>query len=684
MDFINHTDSSITAIKRDTRKADEMSPITTEAKLVKTPLEDITNTQALCDNSEMQDVVKKKPSAFYGNIAKTVSIKTPTDEQADGYPSPSTGGEVSQMIEEPASSAYRHESTGTHFTELPISEDSNGEMTSVASERIELNPEAPAFAQQRATEEQSIGSPSFEVNTQDISCFDCEEAEHIEESHSRQEAVERQHLYYSMHEVWNNESVPFYNNQTSSAAEGYPPNNQEAAGHQSANASASEDETGELYPINDKAYALTQEATEKQSADTPCYEAVNFQYEPAYYDYLDTILEESESDHDEAIKAKSIQENITNSATSSPFESSVASSNESATNESGVIDSYISDTLEISTTIVDPDTPNTMASEHSNGGGNKRIIRFDRNGDLYLKVGTNHPRNMLVDSRALGRASVKLHAVISESAKGNNGDQWTIEFPDDDPKSFAILLNLVHARFEKVPAIVTLDRLFGVCTLASRYDMTSVLRPVAERWYMSARTIDIGSIFKMAFIAWELGFATDFGEIVGYITHNCSLDDDSELVFGHNKERLKENEIIQKLPIMKCQGLSELILSCSVSGKLCGSRHGRSEICLMLGKMFSKAEEEGVMDLFTPGSMYQHCGSLSMSLATLERNISSVAEYMDVCGSCIGVFELLTEVRTQFGRAGDPLYLHHIHTMAKQAKKVQMGAWSSEDEKDED
>jgi hypothetical protein len=104
----------------------------------------------------------------------------------------------------------------------------------------------------------------------------------------------------------------------------------------------------------------------------------------------------------------------------------------------------------------------------------------------------------------------------------------------------------------------------------------------------------------------------------------------------------------------------------------------------MLGKMFSKAEEEGVMDLFTPGSLYQHCGSLNLSLATLEKKISSVAEYMDVCGSCMGVFELLTGVRAQFERAGDPLYLRHIHAMAKQAKKVQMGTWTSEDDKDDD
>ncbi|KAG8675254.1 hypothetical protein FPOAC2_01303 [Fusarium poae] len=455
MDFINHTDSSATAMKGDARKADEISPMGTEIKLVKAPLGDITNIQASRDNSEKHDAVKENPAAFCDKITEIKPTKVPTEEQTDGFSSPSTVGEVSRMIEEPAPTIYRYESTSTHLSELPISEDANNEMTSVvsdrielpptkdtrheitsvASDRIELNPEAPSFSQQQALETQPSGSPVFNITYQDLSDFIHEQTEGINEgSPTRQEAVEPRHLYYT-YDVWNNETVPCCNKQTSSVAEGYPPNYHEAAEHQSANASASEDETDEFCPINDKAYALTQhEAAEKQSANFPYHEAVDFEHQPAYYDYLDTILEESESEHDEVIKAKFVQENAINSATSSPFKSSVASSNASATNEWGVIDSYISDTLENSTTIVDPDTPNTVASDHSSGEGKKRIIRFDPNGDLYLKVGTNHTRNMLVDSRALGRASSKLHAVISESAGDDTGEHWTIEFPDDDPK----------------------------------------------------------------------------------------------------------------------------------------------------------------------------------------------------------------------------------------------------------
>ncbi|GKU14663.1 unnamed protein product [Fusarium langsethiae] len=672
MDFINHTDGNTTTVKPDTRKADEMSLTNAETKLAKTPLGEITNTQTSRDNSVQHGAIKEKPAIFRDEVTEPESIKAPTGEQAGCCPSPSTDGEVSCMVEEPASSPDRHEFTGTPFSELPISEDTNDETTSVTGERVELNPEAPVFSQQQALEKQSTGSSAFEVTSQDLSYFDHERTDGTkEEFPNHQDAVRPYPIYYSTYEVDDNKTSPLCDKQTSPVTEGYPTNYHEAAEHKSANASESDDRTKELSPISGKTNGLTHhEATGQQPVKIPYYEAIDIHHQTAYYEYLDTILEESESEHDEVIKTKFKQRNTTNSDTSSRFENSIASSSELATNESVAIDSQMSESLELGDTIVDPDTPNTVASEHLSEGGKKRIIRFDRDGDLYLKVGTNHSRNMLVDSRALGRASAKLHAVISESAKYDSGDHWTIEFPEGDQKSFAILLNLIHARFEKVPANVTLDRLFGVCTLANKHDMTSVLRPVAERWYLSARTLDIASIFKMAFIAWELGFATDFGEIVGYITHNCSQDEDSELVFGPSKERLAENEVMQNLPIM-------------MSGKLCGSRHGRSEICLMLGKMFSKAEEEGVMDLFTPGSLFQHCESLSMSLATLERKISSVAEYMDVCGSCVGVFELLTEVRAQFGRAGDPLYLHHIRAMATQANKVQMGTWVSDDEKDE-
>ncbi|QPC75641.1 hypothetical protein HYE68_006393 [Fusarium pseudograminearum] len=552
MDFINYKDNNVTIAKVNVEKSDEISPTGIETKLAKTPLGDITNTHACRDNSEKHVAVKEKPTIFHDEIDEPESNSTAAEEQADGCLSPADE-DSSLMIEEPVSPHYHYEPTGAYFSQPPSIESSNDETTSVTSEHVELNPGAPVFIQQRALEQQFSISPAFEVNSQDLSYFDYERSEAVkEESSYHHEAAGFQPIYCHAHEAQSNAAASFFDKETSPITEGYPPTHHEAAEPQSANASTGAHETDEFSPTSGETHALApDEVTDQRLAEVPHYETVEFQHHSAYYDHLDTIVEESESEHDEVIQPRCIREHTTDSDTWSRSENSIVSSNESV-NESGVTDSQISDTLEIGTAIVDPDTPNAATSKQPIEGEKKRTIRFDPNGDLYLKVGTSHPRNMLVDSRALGRASAKLHAAISQNVKDDTGGRWTIEFPEDDPKSFAILLNLIHARFEKVPANVKLDRLFDVCVLADKYGMTSVLRPVAERWYLSARTLDKDSIFKMAFIAWELGFATDFGEIVGYITHNCSLDGDSELVFGSSKERLAENEIMQTLPILTC------------------------------------------------------------------------------------------------------------------------------------
>ncbi|UZP33595.1 hypothetical protein NXS19_001411 [Fusarium pseudograminearum] len=508
MDFINYKDNNVTIAKVNAEKSDEISPTSIETKLAKTPLGDITNTHACRDNSEKHVAVKEKPTIFHDEIAEPESNSTAAEEQADGCLSPADE-DSSLMIEEPP----------------PSIESSNDETTSVTSEHVELNPGAPVFIQQRALEQQFSISPAFDVTSQDLSYFDYERSEAVkEESSYHHEAAGLQPIYYChAHEAQSNATASFFDKETSPITEGYPPTHHEAAEPQSANASTGAHETDEFSPTSGETHALApDEVTDQRLAEVPRYETVEFQHHSAYYDHLDTIAEESESEHDEVIQPRCIREHTTNSDTSSRSENSTASSNESV-NESGVTDSQISDTLEIGTAIVDPDTPNAATSKQPIEGEKKRTIRFDPNGDLYLK-----------------------------NVKDDTGGRWTIEFPEDDPKSFAILLNLIHARFEKVPANVKLDRLFDVCVLADKYGMTSVLRPVAERWYLSARTLDKDSIFKMAFIAWELGFATDFGEIVGYITHNCSLDGDSELVFGSSKERLAENEIMQTLPILTC------------------------------------------------------------------------------------------------------------------------------------
>jgi hypothetical protein len=202
--------------------------------------------------------------------------------------------------------------------------------------------------------------------------------------------------------------------------------------------------------------------------------------------------------------------------------------------------------------VLGDDSVSTETSESVSSQNEKPMISFDEGGDLYLKVGQNPGRIMLVDSRALSRVSPRLKEIISLNQKAINDSDWTIELPDDDADPFALLLNLIHTRFEKVPSKVSLKKLYGVCILTKKYEMKQVLRPVAERWFkaVGTSTEDYGLFFKKAFIAWELGFAEELSDMVGHVVLNCSLDADDQLVIGENKERLSDFEGFQRVPIL--------------------------------------------------------------------------------------------------------------------------------------
>jgi hypothetical protein len=213
-----------------------------------------------------------------------------------------------------------------------------------------------------------------------------------------------------------------------------------------------------------------------------------------------------------------------------------------------------SESVDLEVTGIDTDhSVSTESSESFSNESGKPLICFDESGDLYLKVGQNPGRLMLVDSRALSRVSPRLKHIVSFNQKDTeDGGSWTIELPDDDPVPFTVIMNLIHTRFEKVPAKVSLKKLYGACILTSKYEMTQVLRPVAERWFkaLGTSTEDYGLFFKKAYIAWELGFSEELSEMMGHVVLNCSLDWNDQLVIGVNKERLCDFEGLQRIPIL--------------------------------------------------------------------------------------------------------------------------------------
>ncbi|WZH39715.1 uncharacterized protein QYS62_000640 [Fusarium acuminatum] len=345
--------------------------------------------------------------------------------------------------------------------------------------------------------------------------------------------------------------------------------------------------------------------------------------------------------------------------------------------------------------------PQPKANEPIAIGFRKSTICFDPNGDLMLTIGSGLGRNMLVDSRALSRASHKLHTILSRDGKRND-NSWTLELPEDDPLPFTILLDLIHTRFERIPVRVTLNQLYGICILTQKYNITEVLRPVAERWYKYIGWTpegEYGLFFKKAFVAWELGFTEDLSEMAGHVVLNCYLDEDDQLVIGKEKEKLSDFSDFQRIPLLKCieehrelametcweecQKLSDQVLKGSIKGSMCHASHSREEVCLMLGKMLSKAGEENILDFFMTGSIYQYCPSLRLDLATLDHKIVLVADYIDMCGWCEGVFDTMNEIRCQLLRAADPLYMSHIQALEVQASKIRMRPWVTDYDQEE-
>lgn len=93
-------------------------------------------------------------------------------------------------------------------------------------------------------------------------------------------------------------------------------------------------------------------------------------------------------------------------------------------------------------------------------------------------------------------------------AKDSNSEDWTVDLPEDDPASLAIIIRIAHGHFSEVPKILTIDRLYTLTTLTHYYDATTILVPWVDTWLTSVDDIlrDSNLLMpKFLWISWELG-----------------------------------------------------------------------------------------------------------------------------------------------------------------------------------
>jgi hypothetical protein len=112
---------------------------------------------------------------------------------------------------------------------------------------------------------------------------------------------------------------------------------------------------------------------------------------------------------------------------------------------------------------------------------------MDEDGDLLLQVGSELGKTygFKVCSAALRRASPVLKKMLFskfKEAKPADGSEWNVDLPADDPSPFAIILQIIHGRFELVPRYIPLAQIHDVLVLADKYEMTLVVKPWAHTW----------------------------------------------------------------------------------------------------------------------------------------------------------------------------------------------------------
>lgn len=206
------------------------------------------------------------------------------------------------------------------------------------------------------------------------------------------------------------------------------------------------------------------------------------------------------------------------------------------------------------------------------GGGTRyRQQRFDPYPDLTIIVGRQPWQELLVDSRAVCRASPVLRKRLSDvfilqnlltprRGRVRSEDMIREDFPDDDPAAFCTLMDIVHSRYDIVNLIPNPDveMLFKIVQLATKYEMIRILRPYSATWLTDLTTetrttlkrIDPANLKFILYVAWTLGEDELFLAVAERLAELCPVDEEGELLENSGGERLKDYAYLQEIDVL--------------------------------------------------------------------------------------------------------------------------------------
>ncbi|KAI3324107.1 hypothetical protein HD806DRAFT_494136 [Xylariaceae sp. AK1471] len=345
-----------------------------------------------------------------------------------------------------------------------------------------------------------------------------------------------------------------------------------------------------------------------------------------------------------------------------------------------------------------PSPPNHSLPLRSGFDGALRILespplqsRLDPDGDLYLEVGEFPTVSFIVCSRTLARSSPVWNRMLNgeflESKKPGPQDtssKWTIKFPKDNATAMAVLLSIVHGRFDVVPSyegpIDTKD-LYDISVLTDKYLMTHALRPWARGWWRSTQcssecpglSIREQHCHERLWISWELGDKASFKEIANFLLLNSSASTQGadNLRCAGILEPPEIYDIIEKSRLDTIEALltplNNIIQGLVQNDKsFCGrSKKGRGNcLAFMLGAGIQSLHSIGLWPIPKPADIQWSVLALSVKLENVDI-AASVGEYHECSQSRV----LKDEIKKTLDSMPSLLTeVHHRHLEA-QAKK---------------
>ncbi|KAI1736465.1 hypothetical protein F4680DRAFT_432223 [Xylaria scruposa] len=271
---------------------------------------------------------------------------------------------------------------------------------------------------------------------------------------------------------------------------------------------------------------------------------------------------------------------------------------------------------------------------------------LDPEGDLCLQVGESPATSFIVCSRTLARASlvwnVMLNGEFKESKRFRSREE-PVDLPEDDPRPMALLLNIIHGRFDRVPSydcVMNIRDLYDISVVTDKYDMAHVLRPWASGWLRSTHRLNKWPHLSLReqycherlWIYWELGDKVNFEKIAnGLLLNSSTLTEDADSL--RCKEAQEPPDIYEILEQTRLSIIEELLTAldniiqgliqkdkrfCSKKSKK-ESQKGQGD-CLasMLGTGIQSLYGVGLWPLPQPASVQCSVLDLSAKLKTVE------------------------------------------------------------------